>query len=69
MKSQINVTKITVLVRKGETDIVYFNAELTTPFPEMDYSASLKMEAKKGYGVKWVKENFGVEPFVITVEE
>jgi hypothetical protein len=59
-KISFNVKRVTI-VRVGGTDQIFFWPDLPTPFPEMKYEPSLKMETRAGYAEEWLREAFGIE--------
>ena len=58
----LNIKKITVLTNTCSTDVIYFDADIESPYPEMKYPPLVKMEAAAGYGKEYVKKVFGREP-------
>ena len=62
---QLNIKKITVLLRDGHPDKITFDLDLTSPFPKMGYEPYASLDAEPGYGVQWCKDNFHIEPEVI----
>ena len=61
----VRVVRASVLTGLPGTDQISLYLEAPTPFPEMGYEPSLKMEARKGYGVEYCRVVFGIEPEVI----
>jgi len=55
------VSDPTVLVREVGPDKIWFRLHTPTPFPELGYDTRITIEARRGYGVTWLKEVFGVE--------
>ncbi len=51
------ITRVSVLVGLHGTDKVNLYLDSPTPFPKMGYEACAVVDAAKGYGVTWVKEN------------
>lgn len=49
----LKIKSITI-VRVGAIDTVYFSPELPTPFPEMQYPASFKVDVRAGYAEEWL---------------
>lgn len=48
----LKVTKTVVLTRRG-TDLVHFDLDAPTPFPELGHDACARVETQKGHGVEW----------------
>lgn len=61
------VSKVTVLTGHGATDQVTFHIDTGSPFPAMGYQTSLKVEAQRGYGHRWVRDVLQVPPEMIEV--
>lgn len=66
---QIEVDSATVLLQRNGTDIVFLKTSLPCPFPEEAISSQpslqMKFDTTQGTGIKYVKDNFGIEPEVI----
>ena len=63
---EIKIKSATVVTGLG-ADVIFLDAEnLPTPFPEMQYAATLKVEARKGYGAEWVRSVFDIEPTIVS---
>ena len=61
---EIKIRAITILLTDG-TDRISFKTELPTPYPEMKYPADLRMDARRGYGEQYCRENFPGIPIEI----
>lgn len=62
----LNIRKVTVVTRELGTDIITVWTTLPPGCPGLDPTdASLTMDAAKGTGVQYVRDNFGIEPEVI----
>lgn len=59
------VTEVTVLQTRGGTDCIVLSLDGPTTFPACQYSLTLKVDAQKGHGVQWVRDNLGLEPRVV----
>lgn len=57
MRVEMKIASITVLGTFG-TDKICFHTELPTAFPEMKYETVLTADARAGFGLQWVEENF-----------
>lgn len=55
----LKIKKVTILERSG-TDLIMFDLDVMTPFPEMKYPPLMQAETRKGYAKEWLKENFGI---------
>lgn len=64
MKVTLEVKKASVLLTEG-TDVVSLHLDMPTPFPEMNYEGTFCLNARRNFGVQWVKEILGMEPEVI----
>lgn len=65
MNITLEVISITILTRPSHSDYIYIKFNGTKPFPIAEEPPMLQMEVTKGTGVKYVQENFGIEPKVI----
>lgn len=63
----IKIKKITVHLDDAGPDYIYLTPEVETPFPILQYEASMKMAAQAGYGVEWVKKTFNRDPDEVLV--
>jgi len=50
-------------------DTIWFELDVPTACPIMGYAPCAKMEAQAGYGIQWVRENFGIEPEIIDMRQ
>jgi len=66
IKHTINIKKIVVLITNG-TDSVSIHTDLPSPYPAEVSTQDLMIDfqTRKGAGVDYVRENFGIEPEVI----
>ena len=44
------------------SDVVYLHLPGPSPFPEIGYEPCLKVDVRRGYGLKWVRDYFGRDP-------
>jgi hypothetical protein len=59
------ITRIVVMQLSG-TDEVRIETDLPLGvYPYKDYPQALKFEVTRGMGIKYVKDNFGIEPEVL----
>ena len=66
MDITLKIKRISVLTGHG-TDRIYLYFDLPTTFPDWPLEeCSAVIEATKDYGVAWVKENFHLEPDVVS---
>lgn len=65
-KHLLTFTRVVVLVRKNEADIVWLHTEYPSASPGLS-SAPLVLQftAGRGTGVEYVRQNFGLESEVI----
>lgn len=62
--TNLRITKAVVITGSGP-DRISLELDCPTTFPNMGYEPYASLEAQKGFGVQWVKENIGLEPEVI----
>lgn len=67
MEIKLKIKRVVVLLTTS-TDLIEFHYEGNTTFPEMKYEPIFRIEASKGYGVKYVKDEFGINAEVINTE-
>ena len=68
METRLNVSVKSACVVTGVgTDRISIVLDLPTPYPVMGYEACAKIETAEGYGVKWCRDNLGIDPEVIYV--
>jgi len=63
-----DVTRVSLLVRKGYTDQVSIVLKDTTAYPMMKYSTVVSLSLQKGEGENWCRNYLGVEPEIINVD-
>lgn len=57
MKILFEANSVCVLIDRPGEDEISFNVDAPTAHPEMKYAVYLKMRARKGFGIEWVKQN------------
>jgi hypothetical protein len=64
---EIDIQKITVMIRDIGTDQITINTNMSNPFPSeiSDSNLVLEFEAPKGTGIDYVRNNFNIEPDII----
>jgi hypothetical protein len=60
MEVKLKVLKVTVVLDRQATDTIILSLDMPTPFPEMKYAGTMKLEARQGYGVQWCQEVLGL---------
>ncbi len=63
----MKISKIVILQRSG-TDLISIFTDLPSPYPQEvgdGLPLVINFETTKGWGVDYVKKNFGIEPEVI----
>lgn len=65
MREYIIKIKNIKIVLSENTDTIFIYPDLPTTFPEMKYEASLKLDARKGYGKEYCRNNFPGVPLEI----
>lgn len=62
MEIKLQVRKITVVLDSQGTDTILLSLnDMPTPFPEMKYAGTMKLETRQGYGVQWCQEALGLK--------
>ncbi len=63
----LNLIRIVVLVRKNYSDVLTLYFEGISAYLDFEYSPLIKMELPYGYGVRYCREKFEMEPEVIEI--
>jgi hypothetical protein len=67
MQLTLNVKRVVVLESEHKTDEIHIYVDLPSPIPIFNDPTFLQLDATKGTGVQYVKDNFGIEPDAIKV--
>lgn len=64
----IHIEKVVVLITDG-TDSVSIHTDLPSPYPPevSDQNLMIDFKTRKGAGIDYVREHFGIEPEVIDI--
>jgi len=57
----LKIKRITVVQGRGP-DTIYLEPELASPYPNLKYPASIKIDTAAGNGVTYCREVLGLEP-------
>ncbi len=69
MLISLNVKNVSCLIHTRGADTIILLLEGPTPYPEMGYDGTAKIEVAPGYGVEWCQKVLGVEPTIIDLKK
>ena len=63
IRPSINIRAISLITRKHGTDIINFEVDLPSPFPNCHDPTYITMNVASGHGQQYIEDNFAGMPF------
>ena len=59
------IDRVVVIERRAHADDIIITLDGPTTFPKLNYPLSITVQARRGFGAQWVRDNLAIEPIVV----